>query len=83
MVVVFLTFALSGPIPPKEMGVILAVAVLLDMSLVRLLLLPVALRLLGRHAWWQPSWLNRVLERSSAARPPTGESEELPLPAQS
>ncbi len=54
MVVVFMTFALSGPIPPKEMGVVLAVAVVLDISLVRLLLLPVALRLLGEWAWWRP-----------------------------
>ncbi|HEY7729276.1 MAG TPA: MMPL family transporter [Gaiellaceae bacterium] len=61
MVVVFLTFALSGPIPPKEMGVVLAVAVLLDATLIRLVLLPVALRLLGAHAWWIPGWLDRIL----------------------
>ena len=47
MVAVFFTFALSGPLPPKEMGVILGVAVLLDTFLVRLLLLPVFLRLAG------------------------------------
>jgi len=40
MVAVFFTFALSGPLPPKEMGVILGVAVLLDALLVRLLLVP-------------------------------------------
>jgi RND superfamily putative drug exporter len=55
MVVVFFTFALSGPRPPKEMGVILGVAVLLDTLLVRLLLLPAALRLLGERAWWVPA----------------------------
>jgi RND superfamily putative drug exporter len=54
MVVVFLTFALSGPIPPKEMGVVLAVAVLLDATLIRLVLLPVVLRLLGARAWRIP-----------------------------
>ncbi len=53
MVAVFFTFALSGPLPPKEMGIILGVAVLLDAFLVRLVLLPVALRLAGRAAWWQ------------------------------
>jgi len=47
MVAVFFTFALSGPLPPKEMGVILGVAVLLDVFVVRLLLVPVMLRLLG------------------------------------
>lgn len=61
MMVVFFTFALSGPLPPKEMGVILGVAVLLDAALVRLLLLPVALRLLGKNAWYLPRWVDRVL----------------------
>ena len=61
IVAVFLTFALSGPLPPKEMGVILGVAVLLDAALVRLLLMPVLLRLLGRAAWWLPSWMDRWL----------------------
>jgi putative drug exporter of the RND superfamily len=61
MVVVFMTFAIAGPLPPKEMGFILAVAVLLDATLVRLLLQPVILRLLGRRAWWMPAWLDQRL----------------------
>ncbi|HTP22729.1 MAG TPA: MMPL family transporter [Solirubrobacteraceae bacterium] len=61
MVAVFLTFALSGPLPPKEMGIILGVAVLLDAALIRLLLLPVLLRLMGRWAWYLPRWARRVL----------------------
>jgi len=61
MVAVFFTFALSGPLPPKEMGTILGVAVLLDAFLVRLLLLPVFLRIAGRRAWYLPVWLDRVL----------------------
>lgn len=61
MVAVFFTFALSGPLPPKEMGVILGIAVLLDAALVRLLLVPVMLRLLGRWAWYLPKALDRVL----------------------
>jgi putative drug exporter of the RND superfamily len=61
MVAVFFTFALSGPLPPKEMGVILGVAVLLDAALVRLLLVPVILRLMGRRAWYLPAWARRVL----------------------
>jgi putative drug exporter of the RND superfamily len=61
MVAVFFTFALSGPLPPKEMGVILGVAVLLDALLVRLLLVPVLLRAMGRWAWWLPKPLDRVL----------------------
>jgi RND superfamily putative drug exporter len=61
MVAVFLTFALSGPLPPKEMGIILGVAVLLDAALIRLLLLPVLLRLMGKWAWYLPRWAHRVL----------------------
>jgi RND superfamily putative drug exporter len=61
MVAVFFTFALSGPLPPKEMGVVLGIAVLLDATLVRLLLLPVLLRLLGRWAWYLPRWAYRML----------------------
>lgn len=61
MVAVFFTFAISGPLPPKEMGVILGVAVLLDAFLVRLVLLPVMLRFSGRAAWATPRWLRRVL----------------------
>ena len=61
MVAVFFTFAISGPLPPKEMGIILGVAVLLDAALVRLLLLPVLLRLMGARAWYLPRWMRRVL----------------------
>ncbi len=61
MVAVFFTFALSGPLPPKEMGIVLGVAVLLDAFLVRLVLLPVLLRLTGKAAWWSPAWLTRIL----------------------
>ncbi|HEU6445011.1 MAG TPA: MMPL family transporter, partial [Gaiellaceae bacterium] len=61
MIAVFFTFALSGPLPPKEMGVILGVAVLLDAMLVRLILVPTLLRVFGRYAWAQPRWLDRVL----------------------
>jgi RND superfamily putative drug exporter len=61
MVAVFFTFALSGPLPPKEMGIILGVAVLLDAALIRLLLLPVLLRLMGKWAWYLPKWAHRVL----------------------
>ncbi|MCC6830200.1 MAG: hypothetical protein IT200_02550 [Thermoleophilia bacterium] len=43
------------------MGIILGVAVLLDAVLVRLLLVPVLLRLAGPAAWWQPRWLDRLL----------------------
>jgi RND superfamily putative drug exporter len=61
MVAVFFTFALSGPLPPKEMGVILGLAVLFDAALVRLVLIPTLLRVFGRYAWALPRWLQRLL----------------------
>jgi RND superfamily putative drug exporter len=61
MVAVLFTFALSGPLPPKEMGVILGVAVLLDAMLIRLVLVPMLLRLTGRWAWYLPRWAHGVL----------------------
>ncbi|MBF6353886.1 MMPL family transporter [Nocardia higoensis] len=61
MVAVFFTFALADPLPPKEMGIILGVAVLLDAVFIRLMLLPVLLRLTGHAAWWSPAWLRRAL----------------------
>jgi RND superfamily putative drug exporter len=61
MVAVFFTFALSGPLPPKEMGVILGVSVLLDAMLVRLVLLPALMRAFGRRAWALPRRLGRML----------------------
>lgn len=65
MVAVFFTFALADPLPPKEMGIILGVAVLLDAVLIRLILLPVLLRLTGDAAWWSPAWLRKVLPNIS------------------
>jgi putative drug exporter of the RND superfamily len=88
MVAVFFTFALSGPLPPKEMGAILGIAVLLDAFLVRLLLLPVLLRLTGSAAWWMPRWLRRVLpdvrfghgEGSGGATAEAEDQAERPVP---
>ncbi|MGW5076018.1 MMPL family transporter [Rhodococcus sp. NPDC004095] len=65
MVGVFFSFALAEPLPPKEMGIILGVAVLLDAVLVRLVLLPALLRITGRAAWWSPAWLRRLLPEIS------------------
>jgi len=59
MIVVFVAFGVTGPIPPTELGVTLAVAVLLDATVVRMMLVPSLMGLLGRHNWWLP----RILER--------------------
>ena len=61
MIAVFFTFGIAGTLPMKEMGIILGVAVLLDAFLVRLVLVPAVLYLVGEKAWWLPRWADRVL----------------------
>jgi RND superfamily putative drug exporter len=76
MVVVFGTFALTGVPQIKEIGVGLAVAIALDATLVRLVLVPAAMELMGEWNWWLPRSLDRVLPRADF------ESDE-PAPAAS
>jgi RND superfamily putative drug exporter len=61
MIVVFVAFGVTGPIPPTELGLTLAVAVLLDATVIRMMLVPSLLGLLGRRAWALPRWLDRRL----------------------
>jgi len=63
MVVVFAAFMLSPIIVVKELGFGLAAAVLLDATLVRIVLVPAAMKLMGDWNWWLPSFLARVLPR--------------------
>ena len=61
MIVVFSAFALSPIIIVKELGLSLAVAVLLDATIIRVLLVPSMMRVLGRWNWWLPAPLAKVL----------------------
>jgi RND superfamily putative drug exporter len=63
MMAVFGAFILSSDVVTKMFGVGLALAVLLDVTLVRMVLVPAVMSLLGHRAWWLPSWLDRVLPR--------------------
>ena len=63
MVVVFGSFVFEDNRAIKMLGLGLAVAVLLDATIVRLLLVPAAMELLGRRNWWVPRWLDRLLPR--------------------
>jgi RND superfamily putative drug exporter len=63
MICVFAGFVL-GPQPIVKMfGVGLAIAVLVDATIVRVILVPATMRLLGDANWWMPRWLDRVLPR--------------------
>ncbi|NHC16107.1 MMPL family transporter [Motilibacter deserti] len=70
MVTVFAAFSSSRLLAFKAMGFSLAVAVLLDATLVRIVTVPALMRLMGRANWWTPRWLDRVLPRLEAVAPP-------------
>jgi RND superfamily putative drug exporter len=61
MVAVFLGFATEVDVVVKMLGVGMAVAILLDATVVRMVLVPATMSLMGRWNWWVPSWLDRVL----------------------
>ena len=63
MVLVFLTFVFTGVASIKEIGLGCAVAIAFDATIVRLVLVPATMQLLGRWNWWIPGWLDRVLPR--------------------
>ena len=85
MVGVFLAFATADVATVRQLGVGLAIAIALDATVVRLILLPCALRLGGRFTWWLPRRLERLLpvldigvERRLHERP--GDPDMLPTP---
>jgi RND superfamily putative drug exporter len=79
MVVVFLSFVLTPDVSVKQIGLGLAAAVLVDATVVRLVLVPAVMELLGKANWWLPGWLARLLP---AGRPEAGRVvEPAPEPA--
>ena len=87
MVLVFGSFAFGGQLVLKLFGLGLAVAVLLDALIVRTVLVPALMHLIGRANWWLPRWLERIVPRFSiegeeAAEPPARRKDEpAPRPA--
>jgi RND superfamily putative drug exporter len=63
MVSVFAAFALAQTLTVKALGVGLAIAVLLDATIIRVLVVPATMRLLGAWNWWAPGPLRRLAER--------------------
>jgi uncharacterized membrane protein YdfJ with MMPL/SSD domain len=86
MTAVFSVFVLTGVPSIKELGLGCAVAIALDATLVRLILVPAAMKLMGRWNWWMPAWLDRVLpnlsfEGGDEAVGAGSESEPVPAEA--
>ena len=72
MVVVFLSFDLTPDVSVKQIGLGLAAAVLVDATVVRLVLVPAVMELLGKANWWLPGWLDRLLPGRRAGRVTAG-----------
>jgi uncharacterized membrane protein YdfJ with MMPL/SSD domain len=83
MVVVFLVFVTLSALDFKEMGIGLAAAVLIDATIIRGVLLPASMRVLGDWNWYLPSWLEwipHVASEEGAAPPTEPEPTEEPEP---
>jgi len=65
MTAVFAVFVLTGVPSIKEIGLGSAIAIALDATLVRLILVPAAMKLMGDWNWWIPGWLDKVLPNMS------------------
>jgi RND superfamily putative drug exporter len=61
MIAVFLGFATESEIVIQQLGLGMAVAILLDATVVRLMVVPAVMAILGRRSWWLPGWLDRLL----------------------
>ena len=81
MVVVFGTFALTGIPQIKEIGVGLSVAIAVDATLVRLVLVPSTMELMGKWNWWLPKWLDGILPHADFESDQATEQTEEPTPA--
>jgi len=73
MVVVFLAFLAAPDVFLKLFGIGLAAAIFLDATVVRMVLVPAVMQLLGARNWWIPNWLERVLPRIDVERVATAE----------
>jgi RND superfamily putative drug exporter len=77
MVAVFGAFALSPEVFLKLIGLGLATAVLVDATIVRMVLVPAVMQLLGERNWWLPGWLDRVLPDARLEAPATDSEREV------
>ena len=65
MAAVFLAFIATPDVISKIMGLGLGLAILIDVLIVRLVIAPAVVTLLGDHAWWLPGWLDKILPNVS------------------
>jgi RND superfamily putative drug exporter len=78
MISVFAAFALAEVITIKSIGVGMAIAVFIDATIIRVLLVPAAMRLMGRWNWWAPGFLGRFVDRVGFSHVEDDEAEPRP-----
>jgi RND superfamily putative drug exporter len=78
MVVVFLAFLAAPDVFLKLFGIGLASAIFLDATVVRMVLVPAVMQLLGKWNWWIPNWLERILPRLDVERVAVATGESRP-----
>jgi RND superfamily putative drug exporter len=78
MVVVFLAFVTAPDVFLKLFGIGLASAIFLDATVVRMVLVPAVMQLLGRRNWWIPEWLERILPRLDVEPVAMGTAQSRP-----
>ncbi len=81
VMIVFLGFAAGSSLGIKEMGLALAIAVAVDATLVRCLLVPATMTLLGKANWWAPAPLRRIYERFGMREAPAADQPAIPAPS--
>ena len=79
MVTVFVSFVLGHDVMAKMFGIGLAAAVLIDATVIRMVLVPATMELLGDRNWWLPTWLDKILPRIRVEPSPATPVDEAPL----
>jgi uncharacterized membrane protein YdfJ with MMPL/SSD domain len=77
---VFLSLVLGADVGVKEIGLGLAVAVLIDATSVRMVLVPAVMELLGKANWWLPAPLARILPKASRSEEEPPAEARIPMP---
>ncbi len=80
MILVFASFMFGGQLAIKQIGLGFSAAILVDAFIIRTVLVPALMHLLGRANWWLPSWLNRTLPHLNVEPADLPRSRLIPQP---
>jgi RND superfamily putative drug exporter len=83
MVAVFASFAFTHVLETQQLGFALATAILVDATIIRVILVPAAMRLMGHWNWWFPRALERIVPRVRLAEGAEGSESDTGKPVMS